>query len=479
MWGARGNAVQDLARAAVSAGHIARQQVVQARIHERHQATAVLEKKKQGLGGQTTTWWILEDRPLQATGMRGIFYRPRGARHFAALSQGANDGSGEAANAPDVFLRELHEIVKDVQDLADTIAIHKRIRDLESKALPAVPYFDANSVSKSFHAYGRIRMRPGKDMFDALYRQMRGEMSNFTAIDASNTMWALNSIGEEIARDDFEMFQGQIIEGLKEMRGQDIASVLTICVKQNIQPSRLRTWPDFCKKLEAQAEAEIKRFEPHHIAALLLAYANLHTRPGQELMDGMEASIVGQIKNFRTQDIAILMRAYAKHGVPPRPDVLAAIERQAVARISSFRPWEITTLLWASGELRVKLGAPTVAELDAQAVNEIRFFSFEDCVHLVRAFATYNARSAKVTPSDTLVRELEKVVTEKVRESDFAQAYDLLHEYTKLRLKPSEVRLTPVCFREMGVKSFCSCVQGWGWRVEGGGWRVEGGGFGW
>lgn len=269
--------------------------------------------------------------------------------------QEARDGGGEAANAPDFFLSELQDVVRDVQDLADSLAVHKRISDLESKALPAVQDFDANSVSRSFYAYGRIRMRPGKEMFNALSRQMRAQRSNFTALDASNTMWALNSMGEDIAGDDFEMLQGQIIKGLNEMRGQDIASVLTICAKQKLQPWRSPTWPTFFKKLEVQAKAEIHRFEPHHVAALLLAYANLDAKPGQELMDGIEKCIVREIKHYRTQDIAILLRAYAKHAIQPGPGVVAALEGQAVARISSFRPWEITTFLWACGELKVKV----------------------------------------------------------------------------------------------------------------------------
>lgn len=100
-----------------------------------------------------------------------------------------------------------------------------------------------------------------------------------------------------------------------------------------------------------QAELQLVRFSPRHLAQTLWALAVMQAQPSQAFSASFLAETSDRLHEFKPQDIANTLWALAKLQIQPPPDWLhhafSAAERQWVR----FKPQELSITLWGFAKL--------------------------------------------------------------------------------------------------------------------------------
>jgi hypothetical protein len=193
--------------------------------------------------------------------------------------------------------------------------------------------------------------------------------------------------------------------------------------------------------LAQHAMATAWNFEPRHVCALALAYAELQTKIPDLLAKTVADLIVVKRDAFaHPAEITGCLHAFAKIGQHPGNEALAALCERASVVVAHLRPHDVAMILWSCAKLGASPSDELFEALCHRVSSSIQGFTAQNVANTLWAFGTMKRYPGKAT-----LEQLCKRVQETIGDFTSQTVANVMWAFASLGHHPGRQTFDVIC----------------------------------
>jgi len=277
-------------------------------------------------------------------------------------------------------------------------------------------------IANILWAYGVLELDPPRSLTSAF--QTRLIASDINPNTFAILTWAFGKIGIVLSPEYVYFQEKQLRAQMSRFTAHNISNIMWSLGRLHIVPS---------SELLASLETNIQKLEPDpkQLSHILWAYARFPKLPSPECIDFLDAKMLERIGDYQIQTLSNTLWSFVKLLFIPSKELCNAFDNRVIQRGHVALPQEISNITWCFGKMGIHPSPECYGVLCQHMIAHADEFDSQQITEMLQAFLAWQ------TPPPVELRQAFETRLMKETEIPPSIAATILNVYRSLKLVPS------------------------------------------
>ncbi|BDA46187.1 probable RAP domain-containing protein, chloroplastic [Coccomyxa sp. Obi] len=253
--------------------------------------------------------------------------------------------------------------------------------------------FTARNLSNSLWALAKMGHNPGEAMLNAMAAEVAKKFGGCNAQNLANIAWSYATLSHNPGEELLEAIAVQAEKKLAEFSPQNISNLLYAFAKLEYKPNA------FLEQASQAAVPILTNFTPQALSNTVWALSKLDTLD-ETLFTAIVQQVLEKLTRFNAQNVANTVWGFANLGFDPGQQLWDAVAQNSNYTMHDYSPQNIANVLWSYAKMG-KRYEDLLSSASAHAAHTMSAFQPQSVANFCWAFATLN-----VAPSNQCLTAL-------------------------------------------------------------------------
>ncbi|CAL8462328.1 g1861 [Coccomyxa elongata] len=242
--------------------------------------------------------------------------------------------------------------------------------------------FTARNLSNSLWALAKMGHNPGEAMLNAMAAEVAKKLGGCNAQNLANIAWSYATLSHNPGEELLEAIAVEAEKKLAEFSPQNISNLLYAFAKLEYKPSA------FLEQASQAAVPILTNFTPQALSNTVWALSKLDTLD-ETLFTAIVKQVLDKLTRFNAQNVANTVWGFANLGFDPGLQLCDAVAQNSIYTMHDYSPQNIANVLWSYAKMGKRYEA-LLSSASAHAAHTMSAFQPQSVANFCWAFATLN-----------------------------------------------------------------------------------------